>query len=131
MRDARLVQTMDHRAFARYPAALLLLVAGAAAGTVGVVVVACGSSSPAATPCNENPWQCASGQTCWPQSCNCPGGWQFACLASVSGTPLGSNCTLEIGKVACGDTQTCVFLQDASDGVCRAYCDPSNPSHGC
>jgi hypothetical protein len=38
---------------------------------------------------------------------------------------------LEIGAATCGDTQTCVFLEGADHGVCRAYCDPSDPNRGC
>jgi hypothetical protein len=105
----------------------LVLVAAAGA----LATSACSSSSPAAAACNENPWQCGTGQTCWPQGCNCPSGWSFACIASAAGVPLGESCSLEIGKATCGEMQTCVFLQGADHGACRAYCDPSNPDRGC
>jgi hypothetical protein len=98
---------------------------------VAAVMAACNSSSPAATPCNENPWQCAAGQTCWPQPCNCAAGWQFACIASAQGIPLGESCMLQLGTATCGDMQTCVAFQDAGTGTCRAYCDPANPARGC
>jgi len=109
-----------------------VLVALAAAGALVVMVVAaCGSSSATALSCNEDPWQCTAGQTCWPQPCNCPQGWQFACVPSAKGIPLGEGCMLQIGTATCGDLQTCVFFQDAGDGVCRGYCDPTDPQRGC
>lgn len=110
------------------------LAVGALLACIGVVgALACGSSSSGATPCNEAPWQCGSGQTCWPdcvcssqqnctaQSCT-P---KFSCMASDNAVPEGQNCDLVIGKPQCGDNQTCVELQDAGSGqgVCRQYCD--------
>jgi hypothetical protein len=94
-------------------------------------MAACSSSPAPAKPCNEDPWQCAAGQTCWPQSCSCASGWQFSCVASAQGIPLGESCTLDLGKVQCGDMQTCVAFEDAGTGFCRAYCDPSNVARGC
>lgn len=102
--------------------------------------VGCGSSSSQATPCNENPWECSSGQTCWPQQCTCPSGAscdpttctpQFQCVASA-GKQAGESCQLQIGQPTCGDLQTCVELADAGPtGACRYYCDPTDPSRGC
>ncbi len=113
------------------PLAVGALLALALAGVVGGI--ACSSSRAGSTPCNEAPWQCGSGQTCWPncvcssqQNCtaqNCTP--QFSCMASDNAVPEGQNCDLVIGKPQCGDNQTCVELVDAGsgNGVCRQYCD--------
>jgi len=104
------------------------------------VAIGCGASSSQPTPCNENPWQCGSGQTCWPQQCTCPSGAscdptnctpQFQCVPSA-GKPAGEPCQLQIGQPTCGDLQTCVELADGgASGVCRYYCDPADPTRGC
>jgi hypothetical protein len=118
---------------------LVVAVAGALSGLGAALAIACGSSQSAAAPCNENPWQCAAGQTCWPQACTCPSGMacdttsctpQLGCIASVSGKRAGEDCTLQIGQSTCGDLQTCVAFEDGG-GACRAFCDPSNPDRGC
>jgi hypothetical protein len=62
-----------------------------ATGLAAALVVACGASPAPAASCIDNPWQCAAGQTCWPQGCNCPSGRQFACIASATGIPLGES----------------------------------------
>jgi hypothetical protein len=110
------------------------LAVGALLACIGVLgAIACSSSSAGATPCNDAPWQCGTGQTCWPdcvcssqQNCtaqNCTP--QFSCVASNNAVPEGQNCDLVIGKAQCGDNQTCVEMQDsgAGNGICRQYCD--------
>jgi hypothetical protein len=102
--------------------------------------IGCGASSSQPAPCNENPWQCSSGQTCWPAQCTCPAGTscdptncapQFQCVRSAA-KQAGESCQLQIGQATCGDMQTCVELADAgAAGVCRYYCDPSDPTRGC
>jgi hypothetical protein len=91
----------------------------------------CSSSSSGSTPCNEAPWQCGAGSTCWPD-CVCPSGqtctmanctMQFACVGSKSGVLAGENCSLDNGAAQCGDDQTCVAFKDAGAGSCRTYCD--------
>jgi len=92
---------------------------------------ACSSAPSGATPCNQAPWQCGAGSTCWPD-CVCPSGQnctinnctlQFSCLASMAGVSAGENCNLKNGSPQCGDNQTCVFFMDAGAGTCRTYCD--------
>ncbi|HEY8042002.1 MAG TPA: hypothetical protein VIF15_19500 [Polyangiaceae bacterium] len=122
----------------------VVLLAVAAASISGVAVGAgCGASAtPAApaTPCNEDPFQCGAGKTCWPQQCTCPSGTgcsptdctpQFECAGSAGKQP-GDACQLQIGQVTCGDLQTCVALAGSgAPGVCRVYCDPGDPRRGC
>jgi hypothetical protein len=88
-------------------------------------VVACSSSSSkGTTPCNENPWECGSGQTCWPSSDTA-----FACLNSGAGQ-VGDSCFDSVGTPTCGDGLGC-YQMAVSGGVCAAYCDPTDPSHAC
>ena len=99
---------------------------------VGALLAPACSSAPAgATPCNQAPWQCGGGSTCWPD-CVCPAGQtcttanctlQFSCLASKAGVSAGENCSLQNGSPQCGDNQTCVSFEDAGAGTCRTYCD--------
>jgi hypothetical protein len=113
------------------------LAVGALLACIGVVsAIACSSSKAGSTACNEAPWQCGTGQTCWPAQCSCPSSQQqactpanctpqFQCVQSDNAVPEGQNCDFSIGKAQCGDNQTCVQPQDAGagGGVCRQYCD--------
>jgi hypothetical protein len=111
------------------------LAVGALLACIGVVgALACSSSSSGATACNEAPWQCGTGQTCWPNcvcsSQPCPQTkctLTFSCVQSDNAVPEGQNCTLSFGSggAQCGDDQTCVLPEDAgaNNGVCRQYCD--------
>ncbi|MGH7269505.1 MAG: hypothetical protein ACREJ3_03665 [Polyangiaceae bacterium] len=95
-------------------------------GMIASAAVGCSSSSsPAAGPCNENPWQCPAGQVCWPNNVD----GTFACLNSGPGAQ-GSACENSVGTPTCGDGLTC-FGTTTSGGACTAYCDNTNPSHGC
>jgi hypothetical protein len=96
----------------------ILVVLGAA------LALACSSSSSPATPCNENPWECPNGQTCWPASSG-----SFECLNSGPGT-LGAACLDTVGVPTCSDGFACV-QPTASGGACSPYCDNTNPDHAC
>lgn len=89
-------------------------------------VVGCSSSSasPGSQPCNENPWECTTGQTCWPKDES-----TFACLNSGPGQ-AGDACQDSVGFPTCGDGLACLETA-AGGGTCSAYCDPTNPSHAC
>src|ERR1019366_1952338 len=84
-----------------------------------------GSGSSGTTPCNENPWQCPAGQTCWPTDQS-----SFACLNVGTGKP-GDPCTATVGMPSCGANLDCLQTQAASAGTCVAYCSESDPSHAC
>jgi hypothetical protein len=91
---------------------------------------ACSSSddaAPAATPCNEDPWQCPSGQTCWPKD----NAGAFACLNSAAGKVKGDTCSNLIGSPTCGDGLACFQGLGESTGHCVAYCDNAKAGHGC
>ncbi len=88
--------------------------------------VGCSSSSGASTPlpCNENPWECQAGQTCWPKDPT-----TFACLNSGAGK-VGDACLDAVGSPTCGDGLACLQLT-SSDGTCAAYCSKTDPSRAC
>jgi hypothetical protein len=117
------------------------LLAIGATSALGVALgVGCRASSAAAAPCNEDPFQCGAGETCWPQECTCPSSAacdptdctpRFQCAASADRRP-GDSCRLDIGSVGCGDLQTCVAIAGSGvGGVCRYYCDPTAADRGC
>jgi hypothetical protein len=89
------------------------------------LAVACSSSSnPASKPCNEDPWECPTGQTCWPVT-----GGSFQCLNSGPGT-LYSACQDTLGVPTCTDGFACVQVTTTS-GACSPYCDNTNTAHAC
>ena len=94
-----------------------------AALAVVLVSAACSSSS-SPPPCNENPWECASGQTCWPKDPQ-----TFACLNSGPGK-AGDACQNSLDSPTCGDGLACLQTSTAG-GTCRPYCDPASSSHAC
>src|SRR5215207_3866951 len=65
-------------------------------------------------PCNEDPWQCPAGQTCWGTDVN---GSAFACLNSGSGK-AGDPCQNIVSSPTCGDGLACFALQGGGDPVC-------------
>lgn len=85
--------------------------------------VACSSSN--STPCNQNPWECPTGQTCWPNSPT-----SFACLNSGSGQ-IGSPCQNTEGIATCGDGLACLTDESNGSGTCTPYCSNTNPAHAC
>ena len=107
---------------------LALFVAPAAAIAL---LVACSSSSgsgspgagqdggggEAGVPCNQNPFECPAGQTCWPAS-----GGGFACLMSNASAKKGDVCQNYAGSATCGDGLMC-YEPNTSSGVCAPYCD--------
>jgi hypothetical protein len=106
-----------------YELARLLVLAIALA-----LVAGCSSSDtpPTPTPCNQNPWQCAAGQTCWATD-TVP---NFSCVASGAGK-LGDACLSTIGTAACGDGLLCLQTMASTPGQCRAFCDLAASGHGC
>jgi hypothetical protein len=91
-------------------------------------IAACSSSSSPAS-CNQNPFACPTGQTCWVGS----GPDDYACFGSGRGV-VGDPCTPLPGSPSCGDRLACVSSGPAGSpmGTCAAFCDPTNSaSHGC
>jgi hypothetical protein len=111
---------MKSRLFAWSLAAASLVV-------VATVASACSSSetTPAATPCNENPWSCPAGQTCWPKDLTA-----FQCLNSGT-AKKGEACTNTLGAPSCADGMACLQLSGSSTGFCTPFCDPTNAAHAC
>jgi hypothetical protein len=105
------------RAFAAVLAALLGVASFAACG--GDDFSSDGGEP--AGPCNEDPWSCASGQTCWPNADENG----FVCLNGASGIVEGASCELFAGTVTCGPTLFC------AQSACRRFCDPEDPNRAC
>jgi hypothetical protein len=87
-----------------------------------VSVAACSSSN--STPCNQNPWECPTGQTCWPDTAT-----SFECLNSGPGQ-IGSACEDSVGTATCGDGLACLATNGVN-GTCTPYCSNTDPSHAC
>jgi hypothetical protein len=87
---------------------------------------ACSSSSSPPPPCNQNPFECAAGQTCWVTDT----AGTFACLNSGAGQ-VGGSCAATVDVPTCGDGLACLQMDLSVPGTCLQFCDPTNPSHGC
>ena len=70
-------------------------------------------------PCNQDPWACPEGQTCWVD-----GSMTYQCVGVGPGA-LGDPCTLLIGGSPCGQDMGCVAPQGSTEGTCQRFCDPS------
>jgi hypothetical protein len=96
---------------------------------LALTTTACSSSSSgpaAAPPCNENPWECPSTQTCWPEDLS-----TFECLNAGPGT-LGTSCVNTVGTPTCGAGLACFqSVTSTTNGTCVAYCSNTDPSHAC
>jgi len=94
------------------------------------------TSPPGDIPCNEFPWQCPTGQTCWlggePRS---DGSWDgtFECLNSRPNGTTGCTCELKIGIPTCSDGLYCLILlgDNTPPSHCTHFCDNSDPDHAC
>ncbi len=109
---------MSHRALFVLAFALLSTACSSSSSNAGD-----GGSS--TTPCNENPWECSSGQTCWPQTAT-----SFQCLNAGPGM-LGAACVDTVGSPTCGAGLACFQAIGATGGSCFAYCSTTDPSHAC
>jgi hypothetical protein len=99
----------------------LVLLTAIAAGT------ACSSTSSSSTPappCNENPWGCPAGQTCWPKDTTA-----FVCLNSGPGK-AGAACQNVPASPTCGDGLACLQTT-AAGGTCTPYCSTTDTAHTC
>lgn len=85
-----------------------------------------GSGSDASTaPCNENPWECPSGQTCWPVSAT-----SFQCLNAGPGA-VGATCANTVGSATCGAGLACFQALGSASGSCYTYCSNTDVTHAC
>ncbi len=90
--------------------------------SLAFVAAACGSStSSGPASCNDNPWECPSGQDCWPASSS-----TYACLTSGTGAP-GAQCLQVVGTPSCADGLGCFQQAGQSMGTCVPYCDSQHP----
>jgi hypothetical protein len=94
--------------------------------TFATLALACSSSSSSTpTPCNQDPYTCAAGKTCWTADQS----GTFSCLTSGAGKK-GDKCLNTPGAPTCGDRLACLQLTTAG-GTCVSYCDPSRQGEGC
>lgn len=77
--------------------------------------------------CNEDPFSCPAGQTCWVDGTASEP--FFQCLNSGMGQ-VGEDCMNYIGQPTCADGLTC-FSVPGYPNVCTPFCDPSDPAHAC
>ena len=116
----------------------VIVFAGLVLVAVGALATACRGRTQAAPPttdashtpdasptCNSNPFECPAGQTCVATSVSDT----FACFDSGPGQ-VGASCRVMVDRATCGDYLVCLQSSPAA-GICAAYCDPTDPSHGC
>jgi hypothetical protein len=77
-------------------------------------------------PCNEDPWSCPDGQTCWATSMT----GDYKCTNSDTAKQKGDACKNLIGAPTCGDDLSCYAVGSPS-GVCAPFCDNTNPDKKC
>jgi hypothetical protein len=105
-------------------AALLGLTAafGCSGGSASTATLDASPAVDGSVPCNENPWECPAGQTCWPVT-----GTTFACLPSGGGQS-GAPCALDVGVATCTDGLNCLETTGTGMGICSPFCDAT---HAC
>ena len=100
---------------------------------VGSFLAACSSTSgtsgvfAAAKPCNEDPFQCPAGQTCWIKDQT----GAFGCLNSQPSAKKGDACVNIQGSPSCGDAMLCFQQLGEATGHCVDYCDNTVAGKGC
>lgn len=99
--------------------------AGGTAGDAGAAGAA--GSGGAVAPCNEHPWDCPAGTTCWASNAT---GKAFDCRTSMSAIATGSCCKNVIGVPTCGDGDACIG-QTTTTSTCKRYCKVGDAAHGC
>ena len=67
-------------------------------------------------PCDEDPYSCPMGTTCWTVSNG------FDCVPSGMGTS-GSDCVHTIGEATCRDGLICIPYPGMMNGECMPFCD--------
>lgn len=79
------------------------------------------TTSAATNTCNDNPWICPAGQTCWPVGPD----QGFDCFNEGPGA-LGEGCQLYPSSPTCRAGLLC-----GAGDVCAPYCDTQDPAHAC
>lgn len=74
-----------------------------------------------AKPCNEEPWVCPAGQTCWPVGPD----QGFDCFNEGPGA-IGEDCQLYASSPTCKAGLLC-----GAGDKCTPYCDTKDASHAC
>lgn len=79
-----------------------------------------------AVPCNQDPWNCGAGQTCWFNQA----GTGMECLNARNEFQAGDACTPSIGTPTCGEGLLCVGDMNGG-GTCERYCDNTETCKAC
>lgn len=97
------------------------------AGCLLVVTTAmCTEYEPeAALPCNEDPWSCPAGQTCWILSDG------TASCINASSQKAGGDCNPVIGTTDCDVGLACIQPQGTNNGRCTEFCSTTDVNHKC
>lgn len=77
--------------------------------------------APQTVPCDQDPWECPAGQTCWTTD-----GQSAQCLPSGKGQ-VGDACEPLQGTAGCSDALVCLRQPGWSAGECTPYCDAAHP----
>lgn len=94
--------------------------------SAALLAVGCDATPTGPKPCNEDPFQCVNGETCWPNK----GSTGFECLGGGAGQ-VGDTCQLVAGAPTCGQRLICIMQQESTTGVCAQYCDPPAVNRAC
>lgn len=99
---------------------------GAGAGGASAGGAGAGGGPPEVTECQDHPWDCPAGTTCWPATAD---GAKFDCRQSEP-VATGSCCQNLIGFATCGDGDLC-YGTSATPSACRRLCKLGDTSHPC
>jgi hypothetical protein len=80
-----------------------------------------GAGGGAVASCNEDPWSCPAGRTCWPTSTT-----TFECLNSGVGQ-AGDDCQNVLSMPSCADGLACLQFEQGAPGTCTPFCDSAHP----
>ncbi len=92
-----------------------------------VISAACGDSyDETSKPCNEDPWVCPTGQSCWFNA----DGTAYQCLNQGPGQE-GSDCDPYYGSPSCAAGLFCLKTVQNDPGACRRFCSNTEPGRVC
>ncbi|MEZ4438404.1 MAG: hypothetical protein R3B72_04920 [Polyangiaceae bacterium] len=85
-----------------------------------------GCEADASVPCNQDPWNCSAGQTCW---VNMDQNGYLCLNQGMAGE--GEPCQNLLGSPTCQAGLACVQLAGQTEGFCAPFCDPTDPCKAC
>jgi hypothetical protein len=73
-------------------------------------------------PCDQNPWSCGAGKTCWVTDQT----GSYSCIAAGT-KQTGETCTPLLGTTECGEGLLCLQTSTSIPGSCVSFCDSQHP----